>query len=192
MGALALRPLLNVAARQESPAGEAVHGAIGLAEERPHATPPRGRLVQWPNRPAHLSSCRAWRNPPKLALVRVTEQPHSRSLDTVRRGRSLRPRSRCTAFAVCATRRCPENNPPSSPLRHSSRVQSRTVRRARDRVRLMHGGRFAAATRLLPGALALGGLTCNTHSMYAHRAAKQRTKQTAGGREPARHSRTQS
>ena len=44
----ALGPLLSVAARQESPAGEAVHSAVGLAEERPHATPPRGRLVQRP------------------------------------------------------------------------------------------------------------------------------------------------
>ena len=45
VGAPTLRPLLSVAAPQEPPAGEAVHGAVGLAEERPHATPPRGRLV---------------------------------------------------------------------------------------------------------------------------------------------------
>eukprot|EP00964_Phaeocystis_antarctica_P148177 scaffold114947_cov60-Phaeocystis_antarctica.AAC.2 len=51
-------PLLSVAAPQEPPAGEAVHNAVGLAEERPHATPPGGRRVQWPNGPAHCADGR--------------------------------------------------------------------------------------------------------------------------------------
>ena len=38
--------LMSDAAAQEPAAAEAFQGAVGLAEEWPHATPPRGRLGQ--------------------------------------------------------------------------------------------------------------------------------------------------